>query len=56
MTSGASLDLLALDTTESVGSVAVARGARVVSCEFEALGQHAPALLGAVRRLTAVRP
>jgi tRNA threonylcarbamoyladenosine biosynthesis protein TsaB len=51
MTAPPTFDVVCLHTTESVGSVAVACGDRVASCEFEARGQHAPALLGAVRRL-----
>jgi tRNA threonylcarbamoyladenosine biosynthesis protein TsaB len=41
-------DLLALHTTEPVGSVAAARGGRIVSTAFRAQGQHAPVLLASV--------
>jgi len=44
-------DLVSLHTTEARGSVGVARGEILATRTFESAGQHAPALLSAVRRL-----
>ena len=51
MSSSAPHDLIALHTTDAVGSAAVRCGADTWAQEFGAQGQHAPVVLAAVLRL-----
>jgi len=43
--------LIALHTSDPVGSVAIARGTAIVSAEFSSAGRHAPVVLNEILRL-----